>query len=98
MKRYFGDTCFFLALLNEADDAHDRATNLMDGFRGQIITTKWVLAELANALAAPLSRMKCAAYIRFLQADSDVEIVGMKRRSSSAASVSTSSAETRNGP
>jgi predicted nucleic acid-binding protein len=48
----------------------------MDGFRGQVITTKWVLAELANALAAPVSRTKCAQYIRFLQADSDVEIVG----------------------
>jgi len=76
MKRYFGDTFFFLALLNETDDAHDRATDLMEDFRGQIITTRWVLAELANALAAPLSRMKCAAYIRFLQGDSDVEIVG----------------------
>ena len=75
MRPYFGDTFFFLALLNESDEAHDRAASLMKHFDGQIVTTRWVLMELADALAGRSSRRRCAAYIRFLEADSDVEIV-----------------------
>jgi uncharacterized protein len=40
------------------------------------VTTRWVLAELANAMAAPLTRTGCAAYMRFLETDEDVEIIG----------------------
>src|SRR5258706_10787906 len=75
MKRYLGDTFFFIALLNETDEAHERATALMQEFQGQMVTTKWVLAELANALASPLSRARCVAYIRFLQIEPGIEIV-----------------------
>ena len=76
MKRWFADTFFFIALLNERDDAHEPAIEIMQDFHGRIVTTRWVLAELANAMAAPLTRKRCADYLRFLETDGDVEIVG----------------------
>jgi len=76
MRRYFADTFFFLALLNERDDAHDRAVELMNDFDGMMVTTRWVLAEVANTLSAPLSRGGCVNYFRFLETEPDVEIVG----------------------
>ena len=75
MKRCFGDTFFFIALLNETDDAHDRSMEVMQDFRERIVTTRWVLAELANAMGARLTRKRCAEYIRFLETEPDVEIV-----------------------
>ena len=52
----FADTSFFIALLNPDDDAHGRAVRWSRAFKGELITTQWVLAELGNFLAAPSMR------------------------------------------
>jgi predicted nucleic acid-binding protein len=75
MTRCFADTFFFLALLNESDKAHDRAVALMHSFAGRMVRTRWVLMELGDALAGRVTRTRCAAYLRFLESESDVEIV-----------------------
>jgi hypothetical protein len=51
MKRAFGDAYYFLALLSPRDRDHVRATELAAQWNGQIITTRWVLAEVADGLA-----------------------------------------------
>jgi predicted nucleic acid-binding protein len=75
MTRCFGDTFFFLALLNRDDDAHERATKFSETFDGRIVTSRYVLVEFADALSGRTSRRRCAAYLRFLEAEDDVEIV-----------------------
>jgi hypothetical protein len=52
----FADTFYFLALLNEADDAHEWALEYTANLGDQLVTTDWVLVEVADALAAPAQR------------------------------------------
>lgn len=56
MSVVFADTFFFFALLNDRDAAHRKASAFIAGFVGRMVTTEWVLTELANGLAATLHR------------------------------------------
>ena len=49
----FADTFALIAWLNPRDDAHALVTACLDGFTGRLVTTEWVLMELADALSAP---------------------------------------------
>ncbi len=51
MKPVFADTYFFIALLNPHDEHYATATFYTAEFSGRIVTTAWVLTELANTLA-----------------------------------------------
>jgi len=51
MNAVFADTSYFLALVNANDDAHQRATEFSESHQVAVVTTAWVLTELANALA-----------------------------------------------
>ena len=67
MKEVFADTYYFLALLNPADMAHDAAAATAQRLDARIVTTTWVLTELADALAGTASRKGCAAFIEELR-------------------------------
>jgi uncharacterized protein len=47
----FGDTFYFLALLNEKDDQQERALAVSNSLRAPIVTTAWIMMELADGLA-----------------------------------------------
>ena len=64
MSTVFADTYFFLGIINRADDAHARCQTFSWDYRGEILTTAYILVELADALASPPHRMAAAAYIR----------------------------------
>ena len=70
----FGDTFFFLAFLSPSDKWHDAAVALMDHYAGQLVTTEYVLVELANAMADPRDRLACGDFIEALRSDHDVQI------------------------
>ncbi|GIW79054.1 MAG: hypothetical protein KatS3mg105_0861 [Gemmatales bacterium] len=55
MTAVFADTFYFLALLNKHDDAHDQAVKYVDTI-DQMVTTEWVLTELADGLASSRQR------------------------------------------
>ena len=63
MKRAFGDSFFFIALLNPRDNYHQRTVALSRGWEGQIITTRWVLAETGNALCGMQARSSFVAFL-----------------------------------
>jgi hypothetical protein len=52
----FADTFYFLALLNEDDEAHTHAAAFSQDLGSRLVTTDWVLVEIADALAAPAQR------------------------------------------
>ena len=52
MKAVFVDTFFLLAALNPADADHESALAWSDAYEGPLLTTAWVIAELADALAS----------------------------------------------
>ncbi len=49
MKSVFADTFYFLALLNERDAAHERAVAASRTAGLSLVTTEFVLIELADA-------------------------------------------------
>ena len=52
----FADTFYFLALLNEVDAAHQSALEYAGRQASMLVTTDWVIVEVADALAAPAQR------------------------------------------
>ena len=64
MRRVFGDSLFFIALLNERDQYHEKALRFETEGAVEIITTRWILAEVADALAAPPWRKQAASFLQ----------------------------------
>lgn len=75
MKPVFADTAFFLALINARDQHHERAAELNANLESPLLTTAWVLLELANALSASRSRARFEQVLARLRAEPNVEIV-----------------------
>jgi uncharacterized protein len=71
----FADTFYYIALLSPSDEAHERAGQFTSDYGGRIVTTEWVLTELADGLAGGSTRMRCTAFIDWLRSDVDVRIV-----------------------
>lgn len=65
MKRLFADSFYFIALLNERDAAHERATQFSRLNRAELATTRWVLAEVADALSDTAWRANAGAFVEF---------------------------------
>jgi len=70
----FADTFYFMALLNRRDSAHAAAKAQSTG-RGGIVTTEWVLAELADAMCSRRERQKCVDLYQVLKFDPNVKII-----------------------
>ena|SRR5688572_15873243 len=56
MRRVFADSFYFFALVSEDDRLHQGAEDFADSFIGELVTTDWVLTEVADGLARPLWR------------------------------------------
>lgn len=56
MTVLFADTYYFLAVGNDRDQGHQRAVDFAATYTGQLLTTEWVLTEVADALSAPAQR------------------------------------------
>ena len=71
----FVDTNFFLALINDRDEFHDKAVVLADEYRGQsLVTTDAVLLEVGNGLARGF-RDEASALFEELENSAEAEIV-----------------------
>jgi hypothetical protein len=75
MKPVFCDTFFFLAAINPADECHDEALSWSNAWDGPLLTTIWVITEVADALAGRLDRRVFEAFYQTLQTDQRVRIV-----------------------
>jgi uncharacterized protein len=77
MTACFADTFFLIALLFENDEAHAQAQALAAELPGGMVTSGWVLTELADALALPGRRERFLPFLQFLRANPLVTIVPM---------------------
>jgi predicted nucleic acid-binding protein len=75
MNTTFADTFYYLALLNPGDSAHQRAVAATAQQSGMLVTTHWVLTEVADAMSAPDDRSRFVRLIDALEADSQTRIV-----------------------
>ena len=69
MSILFADTFYFLALLNPGDEGHAKALQVSTDLRRPIVTTAWVLTELADALASPVLRVRFANILALLKSN-----------------------------
>jgi predicted nucleic acid-binding protein len=72
----FVDTFALIAWLNPRDHAHSVVTAYLEGFTGRLLTTEWVLMELADALSAPEARATAVAFLGAVRADPLFEVIG----------------------
>ena len=78
MRAVFIDTVAWIALINTSDELHLRARQLMDTFRQQnvfLVTTEYVLLEVADALSTPSLRQQTIAFVNGLRQLSILHIV-----------------------
>ncbi len=60
MKAAFLDTFYFVALLNTNDKGHSMAIEWTRTFKGPVVTSEWVMLELADALCGTPQRSSFA--------------------------------------
>jgi hypothetical protein len=75
MNLVFADTYYFLARLNSADPEFARVARLTRNLSCHIVTTQWVLTEVADALCHPRHRDTVSNFFQLLEANSGVTIV-----------------------
>lgn len=56
MNRVFADTYYFIALINPTDHGHTCAVNYSMSERPSLVTTAWIMTELADGLAETSNR------------------------------------------
>ena len=75
MKRYFADAFFFFAWWNRRDQAHGRVQDFLVEFDGDLVTTRWVLTEVADGLASTPARARVRGLFEELETDSMLTVV-----------------------
>ena len=75
MTSVFADTFYFIALLSPQDEAHADAERFAADEHVTLVTTAWVLTELADGLAKTEGRNIFEKLLRDLESDPRVELV-----------------------
>ena len=75
MKAVFADTAYYLALVSPKDQHHAAAVAWSRALRVSIITTNWVLTEVADGLSNAAARTSAVRLIELLRADPNTTIV-----------------------
>ncbi len=80
MKVIFADAYYWIALINPSDAHHEAAVKAAESLRGTILTTHWVLVEVADALSYPVYRGEVSLFLEELARDEGVGIIGPDER------------------
>jgi predicted nucleic acid-binding protein len=72
---YFADTYYYLAIINPNDRSHQRVVSFTPALRGGIVTTAWVITELADALADARNRPAFLTILRKLKTETRITVV-----------------------
>ena len=75
MKSLFADTFYFIALLNSGDEAHAAVDQFAADNTLSLVTTAWILTELADGLASTDGRAVFRQLLDDLEGDARVELV-----------------------
>ncbi len=61
--------------MNERDQFHESARRIETGEALKIITTRWVVAEVADALAAPLWRERASVFLERSRSSAGLRVI-----------------------
>lgn len=76
MNLVFADSYYFFALLNRNEPQHHMAREFAEAFRGEIVSTAWILTELGDGLAKPSWRPAFVSLYDELLHNPRVRVVG----------------------
>lgn len=79
MNLVFADAFYFVARLNRRDQHHERVLKFSKDFRARILTSDWVLMEVADALAESECRGRVRDFILHVRQSTACEIVPASR-------------------
>jgi predicted nucleic acid-binding protein len=71
----FADAFYFVARLNRRDQHHERVLEFSRSFRARLLTTDWILMEVADALAESQCRGRVREWVHHLRQSAACEIV-----------------------
>ncbi|HEY3761283.1 MAG TPA: PIN domain-containing protein [Verrucomicrobiae bacterium] len=80
MNVVFADAFYFVARLNRHDQHHKRVLEFSRDFRARLLTSDWVLMEVADALAESGCRGRVREFILHLRQTAACEIVPASRQ------------------
>lgn len=76
MTALFADAFFFVALLNKSDLAHNRVvTYVRPRLSDPLLTTAWVLTEVADAMALPRNRTGFLERLELVRSHPAIEVI-----------------------
>lgn len=75
MSRVFADTSFYVALSNPGDSWHEAAVAASENCHAEIVTTDYVLIEIANHFCDPLDRGLFLSLITTFRLDESTTIL-----------------------
>jgi predicted nucleic acid-binding protein len=75
VKLIFADAFYFIALVNTRDQAHQRAVQHAQTSDRPLLTTAWILVEVADACAKLRNRTEVGEFIDRLQTLPQIRIV-----------------------
>lgn len=79
MNTVFADAFYFVARLNRRDQHHEQVVKFSRHFRARLLTSDWVLMEVADALANSEWRGRVREFILHLRRNAGCEIIPATR-------------------
>lgn len=73
--KVFADAFFYVAFMNRLDEHHKGVMEWAQKFDGEIVTTQWVLTEVADAFAGSHIRRQIKAGFDLLREDSATRVI-----------------------
>ncbi|MDQ6631968.1 MAG: hypothetical protein M3Y82_09450 [Verrucomicrobiota bacterium] len=64
-----------MGLLNRSDKAHAKCVHFSENYRKKIITTEWILVEVADAWSSSPERIQAAKFVQFVLHNPQFQIV-----------------------
>ncbi len=75
MTEVFADAFYYIALLNPADQFHAAAVQATQKLNCRLVTTIWILMEVADALCAPSVRKRTHQFLEGVTKDMNTRII-----------------------
>lgn len=75
MTTAFGDAHYFLSPLNARDQDHRRAVAFSREWQGHIVTSRWILTEIADGMARVQQRALAVQFLAAMEGNPFVKII-----------------------
>jgi predicted nucleic acid-binding protein len=79
VTEFFADSFYFIALINPSDQHHAAAREASRQLAAPLVTTSWVLIEVADALAMQGMRRRVVTLVRRLETDPNVLVIPLDK-------------------